>query len=125
MSASDELITRLFGRFPELSPMLEEHLADQDGELLPYLVLADVARWAQRSFAEEPQAVGGLVDWLEEEFARAEPAEKDLIGLGFVEVIPYRPEGAPLLARLGPELTRVAIDLGMMTPIDDSCDGRL
>lgn len=120
MSASDELITRLFGRFPELSPILEEHLADQDGELLPYLVLADVARWAQRAFDEEPQLVGDLVDWLEEEFVRAEPAEKDLIGLGFVEVVPYRPKGAPLMARLGPELTRVATDLGMMTPVDDS-----
>lgn len=118
MSASEDLITRLFERFPALSPILEEHLADQDGELLPYLVLADVARWAQRSFAEEPQEVGGLVDWLEEEFERAESAEKDLIGLGFVEVIPYRPEGAPLLARLGPVLTRVAADLGMVLPAD-------
>ncbi|NPD03761.1 hypothetical protein HN031_03565 [Nocardioides sp. zg-1308] len=94
---------------------MDEHLADQEGELLPYLLLADVARWAQATYASQPQAVGDVVDWLEVEYVRAEPAEKDLIGLGFVEAIPYRPEGAPLLARLGPELTQVADDLGLLT----------
>lgn len=111
---SRALVTRLFEQFPELSPLIDEHLADQEGELLPYLLLADVARWAQTSYAAEPALVGRLVDWLEDEFTRAEPAEKDLIGLGFVEVIPYRPEGSPLLARLGPELTQVAADLGLL-----------
>jgi hypothetical protein len=29
--------------------------------------------------------------------------------------MPYRPEGAALLTRLGPELTQVAGDLGLLT----------
>ena len=114
MSASHDLMIELIRQFPELSPLLDEHLAEQEGELLPYLLLADVARWAQASYAGDPALVGRLVDWLEDEFVRAEPAERDLIGLGFVEVIPYRPQGAALLARLGPELTRVAGDLGLL-----------
>ena len=114
--SSHDLVDRLLSAFPQLSPLVEEHLADQEGELLPYLLLADIARWAQASYAGDPALVGRLIDWLEGEFVRAEPAEKDLIGLGFVEVIPYLPHGAPLLARLGPELTRVAGDLGLDRP---------
>ena len=62
-----------------------------------------------------PHGAGEVVDWLEAAYLRAEAAEKDLIGLGFVEAIPYRPDGAPLLVRLGPELTQVAADLGLLT----------
>jgi hypothetical protein len=115
MTASQDLVTGLVQQFPQLRTLLVEHLADQDGELLPYLLLADVARWAHTTYASDPGAVGELVDWLEAEFGRADPAERDLIGLGFVEAIPYRPAGAPLLARLGPELTQVATELGLLT----------
>lgn len=115
MTASQDLVTELVERFPKLQPLLDEHLEDQDGELLPYLLLADVARWAQATYPSDPRTVGEVVDWLEAEYVRAEAAEKDLIGLGFVEVIPYRPLGAPLLTRLGPELTRVAGELGLLT----------
>ena len=113
MTASEGLARRLVGDFPELAPVMEEHLDDQEGELLPYLFMADVARWAQSEYASAADSVGRVADWLDREFAEAEPAEKDLIGLGFVEAIPLPPEGAPLLLRLGPHLTRVADELGM------------
>ena len=115
MTTSQDLVTELVGRFPELRALLDEHLADQGGELLPYLLMADVAGWAHATYPTDPEAVGGVVDWLEYEYAQAATAEKDLIGLGFVEAIPYRPDGAPLLMRLGPELTQVAAELGLMT----------
>ena len=114
MTPSEVLATRLVDTFPDLTPVMEGHLADQEGELLPYLFMADVARWAHASYQEEPVLVGSVADWLEDEFVAAAPAEKDLIGLGFVETIPFPPTGAPLLLRLGPELTRVAEELGLM-----------
>ena len=77
--------------------------------------MADVAGWAHATYPTDREAVGGVVDWLEVEYAQAAPAEKDLIGLGFVEAIPYRPDGARLLVRLGPELTQVADELGLLT----------
>lgn len=95
---------------------MAEHQAEQEGELLPYLFMADVARWAQASVASDPTTVGQLVDWLDREFTAAEPAEKDLIGLGFVETIPSPPKGSALLVRLGPALTEVAADLGLLPP---------
>jgi hypothetical protein len=75
--------------------------------------MADVARWAQAAYPSAPEVVGHVTDWLEAEFINAQPAERDLIGLGFVEVIPFPPDGAPLLLRLGPSLTQVADELGM------------
>jgi hypothetical protein len=115
LAPSHGLVRRLVAAFPPLDSVLQEHLSDQEGELLPYLVMADIARWTQATNATDPELAGEIVDWLEREFATAEPAEKDLIGLGFVETIPYPPEGAALLLRLGPELTSVARDLGLVS----------
>ncbi len=115
MTSSQQLVTRLVTAFPALSPLLAEHRADQDGEILPYLFLADVARWAQHTFPAHPDMVGDLVDWLDREFVGAEAAQKDLIGLGFVEAIPFPPRGAALLLRLGPALTEVATELGLLS----------
>ena len=114
MTASQDLVKRLAADFPMLLPLMEEHLADQEGELLPYLFMADVARWANASYVEHPDVVGGLIDWLEREFEEAAAPEKDLIALGFVEAIPFPPEGAPLLLRLGTQLTQVARELGLL-----------
>lgn len=115
MTTSQQLVARLVDDVPSLAPLMSEHRADQDGELLPYLFLPDVARWAQGSIHDDPDTVGSVVDWLENEFTRAEPAEKDLIGLGFVEAIAFPPAGAALLMRLGPELSQVARELGLLT----------
>lgn len=115
MTASEDLVRRVVTAFPALEPVMAEHLTDQEGELLPYLFMADVARWAQANYPSDPRQVGDVVDWLEREFVRAAAAEKDLIGLGFVETLPYPPAGSPLLLRLGPELTQVARDLGLVT----------
>jgi hypothetical protein len=113
MTPSESLVVRLVDEFPDLARVMEEHLVDQEGELLPYLFLADVARWAQATYRTAPDTVGRLADRLEAEFEAGEPAERDLVALGFVEVIPFPPEGAPLLLRLGTNLTRVAEELGM------------
>ncbi len=114
MTASRDLVRRLVADFPSLAQVMEEHVADQEGELLPYLFMADVARWANATYVERPDEVGGVVDWLEREFHDAAAPEKDLIALGFVEAIPFPPEGAALLLRLGSGLTQVARELGLL-----------
>lgn len=111
---SENLAIRLVDEFAELAPVMEEHLEDQEGELLPYLFMADVARWAHARYSVEEDLVGRVVDWLDNEFLVAQPAERDLIGLGFVETLPFPPAGAPLLLRLGPHLTRIADELGLL-----------
>lgn len=116
MTESERLVQRLVVTFPSVDPVYREHLADMHGELLPYLLMADVARWAHTSAPELTPVVSSLVDWLEHEFAVASPPEQDLIALGFVEAIPFTPEGDPLLQLLGPEMRKVAKELGLLTP---------
>ncbi len=116
MSESELLARRMVAKFPNLEPLLTDHLADMEGELLPYLFLADVARWADEQATTDPDAAKDLIEWLEAEFNSAADPEKDLIALGFVEVIPIAPDGNPLLKLLGPTLHEVARELGLLTP---------
>ena len=74
MTPSQQLAHDLVGAFPVLEPVMVQHLADQDGELLPYLFMADVARWADSALGEDADTVGRLLDWLESEFTVAAPA---------------------------------------------------
>lgn len=62
MTASQSLVTRLVDEFPELAPIMEEHLEDQEGELLPYLLMADVAQWSHDRYGPDPELVGRVVD---------------------------------------------------------------
>lgn len=118
MTESQQLMRRMVPDFPELAPLMEQHLADMDGELLPYLLMADAARWALTAAARSDGFAARLVDWVEREFVAAGEPEKDLIGLGFVETIPPSPEGDPLLYLLGPSLREVAVELGLVGPVE-------
>jgi hypothetical protein len=117
MTDSELLARRLVATFPLLQPVLDEHLNDMEGKLLPYLLFADVARWTQANVEKERHGVRGMVEWFECEFATAKAPERDLISLGFVEAIPYTPEGDPLLDLLDPLLREEAEVLGLFNPV--------
>jgi hypothetical protein len=112
----EEFMNKLIAGFPELKPYLDEHLADQEGEMLPYLLMGDVARWAHEQASREPDLVSRLTQWLDAEFASGEGAIKDLIGVGFVEMLPETPRGDAVLDVLGPELTVIARDMNLFEP---------
>lgn len=57
MTESEQLVKRLVANFPDVDPVYREHLADMQGELLPYLLMADVARWAHASASGQDQVV--------------------------------------------------------------------
>lgn len=114
------LINKLTAEIPELKPLLQEHLLDQDGELLPYLLMADVARWAHENATQRPDRVAQLMRRLEQEFAAGDGAIKDLIGVGFVEMLPETPKGDAVLNMLGPMLREVAHDMNLFEPWPDS-----
>lgn len=111
---SQDLARRLVTTVPALEPLMRAHLDDMGGELLPYLLLADVARRCAEEATTSPDVVGEVVTWLEEQDEVAAPPERDLIAPGFVEAIPFPPEGEALLRRLGPELAAVARELGIL-----------
>ena len=60
MTPSQQLARDLVSAFPVLGPIMVNHLEDQEGELLPYLFMADVARWADSSLGQDPDTVARL-----------------------------------------------------------------
>ena len=120
MTTSQDLVTDLVGRFPELRALLDEHLADQEGELLPYLLMGDIAQWLHEHSETNPGRVGELLGWLEDEFARGDFDTRNLIDVGIVEMLPALPEGASILDLLGPELRARAEIAGLMTKPTDT-----
>ena len=105
------LINRLTTEIRELKPLLQQHLVDQDGDMQPYVLMADVARWARESSTQVPDRVSQLMRLLEREYATGEADIQDLIGDGFVEMLPQSPEGDAVLNLLGPRLRELAEDM--------------
>lgn len=113
------LMHRLMTEFPELKPLLHEHLADQGNEMQPYLLMGVVAGWAHENSTQAPARVSQVTRWLDRQFGAGDAAIQDLIGVGFVEMLPEAPEGNAVLNLLGPKLREVAHDLDLLEPGTD------
>ena len=92
-------------RFPELMPVLQEHLEDQHGEMLPHILMADVVRWLVARLEErgvDDPILRGVLQAIEEQFGRGDPVD-NVIAVSFVENLPYAWEaGHEIRALLGP-----------------------
>ena len=109
MSASTQAtIRRLVAQYSELAPILDESLEDNEGELLPHLVLADVVRWMAEHAESESDTCRSILAWLEREFERGPEDVRGLITVSGVEMIPDPGQpGASLREWLGPLLREV------------------
>jgi hypothetical protein len=115
MTAESDFTGRLIVSTPELRPILEEHLADQEGELLAYLLMGDVAKWLDGESRNDPQRAAQVLAWLEHEFVTGDFDVRNLIDVGIIEMLPGMPEGAPVLDMLGPELRDRAEVAGLLS----------
>jgi len=110
MSASTvALVGALFYRFKALRPLLQEHLEDQDGGVLPHLLMADIERWAEAEIAkgdgDARTFVQEVLDFLEDAYATQGAEVEELIAVSFLEHIPRPGEpGSQLRALVGPRL---------------------
>lgn len=113
MKAIKNVTLKLVEEFPELQPAFQEHLEDHGGELLAYVFLADVERWAEKHVTTDPVRVKELLRWLDKAYLEGDCEVQNWIALGFVEVLP-RPREEPQRLRelLGPVLKTVALELG-------------
>ena len=105
------LMNRLTTEIRELKPLLHQHLVDEEGDMQPYILMAEVALWAQENSTQVPDRVSQLMRLLEREYATGEADIQDLIGVGFVEMLPESPEGDAVLGLLGPRLRELAEDM--------------
>lgn len=93
---------------PELLPVLEDHLADNDGEVLPTIVLDDVVRWLVAHRTSHLDVCRSVFAWLEEELAGSSEAVRGLITVSGIVMIPDPGQpGAELRNLLGPQLREV------------------
>lgn len=109
MSASSvAFIGALVYRNRELLPVLEEQLADNDDQVLPHLVMADVVRWLVVHRAAQPGLVRSVFHWLEDAYLEGNSDVRDVIAVSGVEMIPDPGQpGSELRAMLGPQLSAV------------------
>lgn len=110
----------IVAQFPGLAALLEEHLHDNLGELLPHVFFGDLTRY-MLTLLMTSNSGGGLkprrelremLDFLEESFSSGDRELQELIGVSFLENIP-RPgeDGSQLRSMLG---TTLSIELRRM-----------
>lgn len=106
--ATEATINRLIAAYRELAPLLDASLEDNEGELLPHLVLADVVRWLAEHVESESDTCRSILDWLELEYESGPEDVRGLITVSGVEMIPDPGQpGSLLRVWLGPALRRI------------------
>jgi hypothetical protein len=107
-SATEEAIETLVALHPELAPVLTEHVEDNEGEVLPHLVMADVVRWLVAHRNTDPAACRSIMRWMEERFHDGPDEVRGMIAVSGVEMIPDPGQpGAELREWLGPALREI------------------
>jgi hypothetical protein len=103
---TEAFVQRLVAANPDLQPLLDEHLEDNFGELLPHLWTSDLARHVVARFQSDgPDAVAPLLEQLDKEAGR-DPEVDEVLGVSLVELLPDPGEpGAEVADLLGPRLT--------------------
>jgi len=98
-------VERVVAAVPELQPVLQEHLDDNLGELLPHVLFGDVTRWAQAEAEADAgsEPLQRLLTQLEDGLANGGPDVQGLIVASFVENVD---DDSPLLGRLPDALLR-------------------
>ena len=110
MSASTvAFVGSLAYQFPALRPLLQVHLDDQDGEILPHLFMADLERWAEAQIQARDEASHLLLEqvlaFLEMAYSTQGAEVEELIAVSFLEHLPRPGEpGAELRTLVGPNL---------------------
>jgi hypothetical protein len=85
-----EVARRLASAAAAVDVVLREHLADMGGELLPYLFMGDLARWALANTPVSAQSplpddLAAVLAVLELALTDSDQPMRDLVGAGFLE----------------------------------------
>ena len=91
----DSVHLRLVEAVPEFGPVLEEHLEDQDGEVLAHVLFGDFTRFVLAAHQEDDhELVSRSLAFLEEAIMDGDQRTRNLVAVSFVENIGPRDEGA-------------------------------
>ncbi|GLY19938.1 hypothetical protein Kisp01_69520 [Kineosporia sp. NBRC 101677] len=99
------MIGALIYQFPQLLPLFNEHLDDNEGEVLPSLVMADVVRWLTANVSKNPRECEEILAWLDMAYSHGSDEQRTVIAVSAVEEIPAPGEaGSELRGMLSPRL---------------------
>jgi hypothetical protein len=99
------LLGALAWRFPELRERLVEHLEDNNGEVLPHVLMAAYERWAESALAGGDSQLSEFLAFLEDAYRSGGPEVEELISVSFLEHLPRSGErGSQLRELVGPAL---------------------
>lgn len=91
--------------------LYDEHMEDNDGELLAHLLMADICRWVIAQREADPIRVLQLLLWLEahlETLMQSQDPVDNVICASFIEHLPLSWEpGSEVLGLLGPKMKAV------------------
>jgi hypothetical protein len=109
MSASTvAAVGALVDEYRQLTPLLAEHLDDNEGQMLPHLVLSDAVRWLAARVTADPALCKSVLDWLEREYERGPEDVQGMIAVSGVAMIPDPGQpGSELRGLLGPTVRSV------------------
>lgn len=91
-----------------MRPLLDEHLEDNDGELLPHVLFGEVTRWVGDNASARPAAIRVVLDLLESAWYTGEESVREVIALSFLE---YLTPDEVVARQLGPRLSTEAARL--------------
>jgi hypothetical protein len=112
-------VREIAGRLPAVQALLDEHVKDNLGDILPHVFLGNLTRYilsllpgadaglsADRSLRE-------LLDHLEASFESGGPEVQELIVVSFLENLPASSEvGSEIREMMGPNLSRELKQIG-------------
>ncbi len=99
------LLGALAWRFPALRPELDEHLADNDGEILPHPLMSAYERWAEAALQAGDAELAPVLAFLEDAYENGGEEVEELISVSFLEHLPPPGEpGSELRDRVGPAM---------------------
>lgn len=90
----------------QLLPVLAEHLEDNDCEVLPHLLLADIVRWTAARVETAEETCRAVWQWIARAYEVGDEPVRGLITVSGVEALPNpgEPGAAELRQMLSAEL---------------------
>jgi hypothetical protein len=109
------LVVHVAAQSPQLDALLEEHLQDNRGELLPHLYFGDVTRrfeelWKERSDPLASGEIRRILDQLEQGLALEDEYVQNLIAVSFIEDLWALWPDPEFEKLLGPKMKRIHHD---------------
>jgi hypothetical protein len=114
LTSPEEFVRTLVADVPQLAPILEEHLVDNFGDLLPHVFMADVTRFVIQAVID-PRMKGKMrpiLDHMNEALEKDDEPVQELVYVSFLENLLGEVATQELLIPLmKPTLASVARDM--------------